>query len=331
MALLIFNIGWMKHYKGQTQSDRIVNGGSYVSENQDGEEVKNFLPIGDSLYGYVRIPGGGKLDLERLGAAPGATHVDDVTIVFSATPLGGGCVVVGWYHNARVWRDQQKFGERIYFAKARKENCKLLEVPDRTLSVPRARKGIWGRGQSNIRYVEEAAESEDFVCRLRELIGLARSVPQELVPLPKEADEESFDPNNEEDARKWMKRTIVQRRGQKQFRDSLLSAYEEKCAITGCSILDVLEAAHIAPYRGPHTDRTSNGLLLRADLHTLFDCQLLAIDPDTMEVLLAPRMAESEYKKWCGRRIWLPENTESRPNTEALRKHLGDCKNAWGE
>ena len=326
MALVIFNIGWMKYYKGLTQYDQIVGGGSYVKENQSGLEVENFLPIGDSYYGYVRTPSGRRVNLKNLGAVPGATYVDDVTIVFSATHPEGGRVVVGWYHNARVWRCQQQCGERTYVAKARKENCTLLGVAERKLRVPRARKGQWGMGQSNIRYVRGADESEDFVRRLREHIGLPGSVP-----LPEEADEESFDPNNAEDARKRIKRTIIERRGQKKFRNSLLSAYDGKCAITDCSIRDVLEAAHIVPYRGPDTDEIANGLLLRADLHTLFDCQLLAVNPDTMEVLLAPGIAESEYKKWRGRRIRLPKDKKAQPSKEALRGRLKDCRNAWRE
>jgi putative restriction endonuclease len=94
-----------------------------------------------------------------------------------------------------------------------------------------------------------------------------------------ESTEESFDPKNVVDARKLISRTIAQRRGQRTFRDSLIAAYGSKCVISGCGVLDVLEAAHIYPYRGPATNKVSNGLLLRADLHTLFDCNLIAVDP----------------------------------------------------
>ena len=59
------------------------------------------------------------------------------------------------------------------------------------------------------------------------------------------------------------------------FRDALIGAYAGRCAITGCSVLDILEAAHITPYLGPDTNHVTNGLLLRADLHTLFDTCLL--------------------------------------------------------
>ena len=168
MALVIFNIGWMRFYRGQTESDLIVNGGSYVRDNKFGFEVENFRPIRGWYYGYVQ-PSGSGINLENLGVAPDAPHADDVTIVFTATPQEGGRVVVGWYQNARVWRDQQKRAGRPYFAKARIENCTLLEVDERELPVPRASttKGRWGMGRSNLRYVKDADESEDFVCSLR--------------------------------------------------------------------------------------------------------------------------------------------------------------------
>ena len=152
---------------------------------------------------------------------------------------------------------------------------------------------------------------------------------QQKTVLSPEAADKDFDPNNEKDERERIQRTLVQRRGQKRFRDSLISTYEGKCVITGCSILDILEAAHIVPYRGYHTNKTSNGLLLRADLHTLFDCNLLAIDPETMEVLLAPYIRNSEYKNWYGHHIRMPKNTEGQPNKEALSRHLEDCRNTW--
>ncbi|MBX8827447.1 HNH endonuclease [Ochrobactrum sp. SFR4] len=83
---------------------------------------------------------------------------------------------------------------------------------------------------------------------------------------------------NEYDARVWELRAIALREGQHDFRNALLKAYEGKCAITGCGVVEILEAAHIHPYRGKHTHRTDNGLLLRADMHTLFDKGLVYID-----------------------------------------------------
>ncbi|HUZ56031.1 MAG TPA: HNH endonuclease [Streptosporangiaceae bacterium] len=57
---------------------------------------------------------------------------------------------------------------------------------------------------------------------------------------------------------------------------ALMAAYSGRCAVTGCTVQAVLEAAHLRPYRGPDSNVTGNGLLLRADIHTLLDLQLLA-------------------------------------------------------
>ncbi|MGE0424962.1 MAG: HNH endonuclease [Reyranellaceae bacterium] len=136
------------------------------------------------------------------------------------------------------------------------------------------------------------------------------------------ADVSPFDPSDVQDGRRWIAQTIVQRRGQQAFRDALIAAYDGKCVITGCAVLDVLEAAHIHPYLGPDTNKTSNGLLLRADLHTLFDCRLLAIDPEALTVIVAPHLRDSEYGALHGRAI---RRSKQMPSKKALQHHLMDC------
>ena len=105
--IVLFNIGWMKHYCGQTTDDKLINGGAYVQKNEEGGEVWNFLPTKGMCYGYVRSSRGGLLDIARVGATADAQYADKVTVVFTATRPGGGRVVAGWYHNARVWRKSQ--------------------------------------------------------------------------------------------------------------------------------------------------------------------------------------------------------------------------------
>ncbi len=153
--------------------------------------------------------------------------------------------------------------------------------------------------------------------------------PQQQIVSPDAADDEPFDPNNVLDARKRIKKTITQRRGQRAFRDALIAAYSGRCPITGVSTLHILEAAHIFPYLGPATNVTSNGLLLRADLHTLFDCKLLTVHPRTKEVWVAPTIKDEEYRKLHGRCLELPKRKKDRPNNKALRKHLSECKQVW--
>jgi len=90
-------------------------------------------------------------------------------------------------------------------------------------------------------------------------------------------------------------RSILARRGQRAFRDSLRARYGDRCVISGCTLLDVLEAAHIRPYRVQADNTPENGLLLRADLHTLFDLDYLGIEPGTLRVHLHPLAQVEPY------------------------------------
>ena len=133
--------------------------------------------------------------------------------------------------------------------------------------------------------------------------------------------ERAFDPGSSVDAREMPLGQIVRRQGQQRFRQALLAAYNGRCAISGCDAPEALEAAHIQGYLGLHTNVVINGLLLRADLHTLFDLGLLRIDPETMKVVLASRLVDSQYGALDGVAIQLPANKEEWPSAEALRLH----------
>jgi hypothetical protein len=137
-----------------------------------------------------------------------------------------------------------------------------------------------------------------------------------------EAEQEgAFDPTNIEDARRKALASIVRRRGQREFRSALLEAYEGRCAITGCNLTDVLEAAHIYPYKGDETNDVRNGLLLRADIHTLFDLGLVAIDAGTRAVLIAPRLRGTAYEELSGKALRVPKLAKMRPSNESLDWH----------
>lgn len=144
----------------------------------------------------------------------------------------------------------------------------------------------------------------------------------ELTAAQKLAEAEGyFDPKNVEDARERINTSIVRRRGQPQFRKSLLKAYDSRCVITGCDAEQALEAAHIIPYLGPNTNHPSNGLLLRADIHTLFDLHLLSIHPETMTVLIASSLINTCYGKFAGKRLQSPLSKTFEPNREAIKQH----------
>lgn len=95
-------------------------------------------------------------------------------------------------------------------------------------------------------------------------------------------DGSSFDPKDSKDQRVRAIAEVVRRRGQAKFRKRLLDAYSNTCAVTGCDAVEALEAAHITPYLGEETNHPQNGLLLRADIHSLFDLGLISIDPETL-------------------------------------------------
>jgi hypothetical protein len=129
-----------------------------------------------------------------------------------------------------------------------------------------------------------------------------------------------FNPPNNEVACKRVMRAIAQRLGQSDFRDQLLAAYQEKCVVTDCSVLAVLEAAHIKPFCEEQTFLVSNGLLLRSDIHTLFDRYLMGINPDDFTVTFAEPARRGKYKKLEGKPLRDPINEGSKPSQDLLRE-----------
>lgn len=108
------------------------------------------------------------------------------------------------------------------------------------------------------------------------------------------------------------------RAGQPQFRRNLLHLYEGRCAITGWAPPEVLEAAHILVHARSGRNHTDNGLLLRSDLHLLFDGGLLRIHPERLSVELDPTLEPTPYWDLHGTRL-RPRADGSHPAYEYLR------------
>lgn len=118
------------------------------------------------------------------------------------------------------------------------------------------------------------------------------------------------------------------RRGQAEFRRALLSAYGARCAVTGSATEAVLEAAHIHPYRGGHTNMVTNGLLLRADIHTLFDLCLLTVTVEGGRyiVRVGPAVTEPAYRALDGQPLRvLPKSRNALPSRRLLADHNAAC------
>ncbi|WP_374223669.1 HNH endonuclease [Micromonospora sp. M61] len=101
----------------------------------------------------------------------------------------------------------------------------------------------------------------------------------------------------------------------------MLDAYGGRCAVTGERAVEVLEAAHIDGYMGPHSHLVPNGLLLRADLRTLFDLHLIGVDQEG-KLVVSEGLAGSSYAKLHGKCLGLPSRAQDQPSKRRLAAHL---------
>jgi putative restriction endonuclease len=120
--------------------------------------------------------------------------------------------------------------------------------------------------------------------------------------------------------------TLVKPRlGQGSFRVLVTDAYQRRCAFTQERTLPVLQAAHIQAYSDGGDHRVDNGLLLRSDLHALFDRGYVTVTPD-YRIDVSRRIREEfengrDYYALAGKTIALPVRPDLRPRTEFLQWH----------
>lgn len=160
------------------------------------------------------------------------------------------------------------------------------------------------------------------ICHLKQQLESPALTPQQAVAAAEEQVQQEAEaeplPADDYDARSRVIMRAVARRGQPKFRSKLMKAYSGRCAVTGYDAEAALEAAHLRPYRGPASNTLSNGLLLRADIHTLLDLGLLAIDPQTRMVAVSHLLAGTQYEYLSGARITEPVPESRRPSKGAL-------------
>lgn len=183
MPILFCNVGWMNQYDG-IDGDSIQRGGSY-NEKSTGHEVCNFSNVDSNVYGYVRPTG--RVNIEKLGAGANDEHAEGVTVIWTAGPDRGGTAIVGWYKDAKVYRDpepiknptrlQRENGISSYQISAKASDATLLPIEQRNFMIPRAVKG--GIGQSNVWYADkpESTELVERALRLVESEGESDRLP----------------------------------------------------------------------------------------------------------------------------------------------------------
>lgn len=196
----------------------------------------------------------------------------------------------------------------------------VLSEPSTPISMPGAEATRLAGLQATIRLGQFPAISDEAAGALARLFGSASPVEAALAELLRSAGIELLG----EDERDFAQRLIAVRRGQSSFRQGLLRAYDRTCCVSGSRVEATLEAAHIRPYLGTGSHVPGNGLLLRADLHTLFDLHLVTVMPFGT-VRVAPDLRGSEYEEFDERQVRRPTDASYVPNVAALADHNEAC------
>lgn len=126
--------------------------------------------------------------------------------------------------------------------------------------------------------------------------------------------------------------TRLKRPGAEIFRDKILEAYNFTCAVTGSTAVDALEAAHIIPYFGTESDQIQNGLLLRVDIHRLFDLGLIGISFDhhrSRYVTYVHDHILTDYGQFHGASVLIPSDGNMAPSVNALEVNKSRHKGVW--
>jgi hypothetical protein len=334
MAIVVCNIGWMENYHGLTgQHDAIIGGGEYVEKNGWGVEVCNFLPCDDGFtYGHVETQKSDvdrTINISRLGAGSNDTEIDGLDVVWTAThPSEGGRRVVGFYRNATLYKQRQRFPEfpsnqhrldniETFVIKASTPGILLLPVANRTLTLKTGTKGWMGTTP----WWFPNSENEEVASFIEE----ARAMLTELLP----DDKPPASPGDIGPPQYGFVRRL-QRDRQPAFRSALLNAYGRTCAISGCSIEACLEAAHLDRYADSGDNRITNGILLRADLHRLMDAGLLTFrwESSVLWPVIDEAVCDNGYRTILVKPVNLPPSPSHWPSEESVRFHASGARAA---
>ncbi|MFE3028140.1 HNH endonuclease, partial [Nocardia tengchongensis] len=149
--------------------------------------------------------------------------------------------------------------------------------------------------------------------------GLVKLLDRLQVPMPAEPAPRSTPPKGgHRDA------LVRARNGQDSFRQALMRRDGLVCAVTGPCPSGALEAAHLRAFAKHGTHDPDEGILLRSDIHRLFDRGLIAVDPETLTVVIAPSLEPfPDYRALVGKPL------KSGPYLPALADHHREATASW--
>jgi putative restriction endonuclease len=140
----------------------------------------------------------------------------------------------------------------------------------------------------------------------------------------------AYEPTAEPERARFGEPVLIKPRlGQGAFRIAVTDAYGRQCAVSGGKVLPALEAAHIKPYGEGGRHDVSNGILMRTDIHRVFDSGYATIDPDFRFVVSNRVKSDfnngNEYLRLHGSTLILPAKRQFAPSREALEWHNSNC------
>jgi predicted restriction endonuclease len=121
-----------------------------------------------------------------------------------------------------------------------------------------------------------------------------------------------------------LERVAKHRPEQASFRSELFSIYNGACAVSGCSIPEILQAAHLETVNGKDINDPRNGILLRADIHELFDAGLFSLSRDGFQIEASELLTDDYYLGFKGAPVFRP------PSFAPSKKHIDAHRRASG-
>ena len=181
--MLVCRTTWMKEYRGITEEDKPVGGGSYVDENNDAFEKNNFLPQPDGLiHGFVETKSAdaqhaNSIHIENIDiSARRKDRLENVRVVFvSFNPDVGKTFIVGWYDNATVYRNRFEYNGFYTTMTCMPEEAHLIPIEKRDFEVPKASKeNKYGIGQSNVWYIQTFSAAKELENKINAYLDTMR-------------------------------------------------------------------------------------------------------------------------------------------------------------
>jgi len=177
MNIIFCNIDWMKYYDGIAPEDMPKHEGQFVRDTSDVFEKDNFSDFNGRCYGYVRSAGSITLEKHFRGVPQGIKSADGFTIVWCAAIDSEEMRIVGWYKNAKVYRDlvnvplfEDEYLNFSFMADAK--DCYLLPEEERTFTIKKTKSRSASKGaiKSNIWYAKSEYAQSEFVPRVKDFI-----------------------------------------------------------------------------------------------------------------------------------------------------------------